>query len=166
VATGIVAVGDAWACTNPSLGRGATIGLMHARLLRDLLRESDPAGDSVDHEKIARRFDEVTVRVTEPIYRATVWLDRHRLAEIDGDIAGVPYRPDDQRWFAGKALFAASLADPDLARDYASIAGLLATPDQVFSRPGVVERVMALGANAPQYPLPGPSRAELLAAIS
>ena len=27
VVTGLVAVGDAWACTNPSLGRGATIGL-------------------------------------------------------------------------------------------------------------------------------------------
>jgi 2-polyprenyl-6-methoxyphenol hydroxylase-like FAD-dependent oxidoreductase len=166
VATGIVAVGDAWACTNPSLGRGASIGMTHARLLRDLLRESDPAGDAADHDKIARRFDEVTARVAEPIYRGTVWLDRHRLAEIDADIAGVPYRPDDQRWSAAKALFAASLADPDLARDYASIAGLLATPDQVLSRPGVLDRVMALGWNAPQYPLDGPSRADLLAAIS
>ena len=26
VATGVVAVGDAWACTNPSVGRGASIG--------------------------------------------------------------------------------------------------------------------------------------------
>jgi 2-polyprenyl-6-methoxyphenol hydroxylase-like FAD-dependent oxidoreductase len=161
VATGIVAVADAWACTNPSVGRGATIGLTHARSLRDLLRESDPA----DHEKIARRFDEVTTRVAEPIYRATVWMDRHRLAEIDADIAGVPYRTDDQRWFVGKALFAASLADPDLIRDYAAIGGLLTTPDQVLSRPGVLDRVMALGASAPQYPLPGPSRADLLAAL-
>jgi flavin-dependent dehydrogenase len=32
VATGVVAVGDAWACTNPSLGRGASIGLLpHAQ---------------------------------------------------------------------------------------------------------------------------------------
>src|SRR5258708_39957949 len=30
VATGIVRVGDSWACTNPSLGRGITTGLMHA----------------------------------------------------------------------------------------------------------------------------------------
>jgi 2-polyprenyl-6-methoxyphenol hydroxylase-like FAD-dependent oxidoreductase len=161
VATGIVAVGDAWACTNPSLGRGASIGLMHGRLLRDLLRETDTA----DHEKIARRFDEVTARVTEPIYRATLWLDRHRLAEIDADIAGAAYRPDDQRWATTKAMFAASLHDPDLTRDFASIAALLATPDQVLARPGTVERVWALGGNAPQYPLPGPSRTDLLAAI-
>lgn len=161
VATGVLAVADAWACTNPSLGRGASIGLMHARLLRDLLHECDPA----DHDKIVRRFDEMTMQVTEPIYRATLWLDRHRLAEIDADIAGRPYRPDDPRWTAAKALFAASLADPDLTRDHSAIAGLLTTPDQVFARPGVVDRVMALGAAAPQYPLPGPARAELIATL-
>jgi 2-polyprenyl-6-methoxyphenol hydroxylase-like FAD-dependent oxidoreductase len=162
VATGVVVVGDAWACTNPSLGRGASIGLTHARLLRDLLRENDTA----DHDKISRRFDELTTTVVEPIYRATVWYDRHRLAEVDSDVAGAPYRPDDQRWTMNKALFAASLADPGLARDLASIGGLLATPDQVFSRPGVVQRVLELGAAAPQYPLPGPSRADLLAATA
>ena len=84
VATGVVAVGDAWACTNPSLGRGAALALMHARLLRDLLRETDPA----DHDKFARRFDELTAEAAEPLYRATLWYDRHRLAEIDADIAG------------------------------------------------------------------------------
>ena len=94
VATGVVAVGDAWACTNPSVGRGAAIALMHARSLRDLLRETDPA----DHDKFARRFDEVTAQAVEPLYRATLWYDRHRLAEIDADIAGTPYRTDDQRW--------------------------------------------------------------------
>ena len=30
VATGILPVGDALCCTNPSLGRGITMGLMHA----------------------------------------------------------------------------------------------------------------------------------------
>jgi 2-polyprenyl-6-methoxyphenol hydroxylase-like FAD-dependent oxidoreductase len=161
VATGVVAVGDAWACTNPSLGRGAAIALIHARLLRDLLRDTDPG----DHDKIVRRFDELTTQVVEPIYRATVWFDRHRLAEIDGDIAGTPYRTDDPRWAAVKALQAASLVDQDLVRDYVSVASMLTTPDQVFSRPGVAGRVMALGAGAPQYPQPGPTRAELLAAV-
>jgi 2-polyprenyl-6-methoxyphenol hydroxylase-like FAD-dependent oxidoreductase len=37
VITGLAALGDAWACTNPSLGRGASIGLLHACALRDLL---------------------------------------------------------------------------------------------------------------------------------
>ena len=38
VATGLVAVADAWACTNPSAGRGLTVGLLHAVRLRDALR--------------------------------------------------------------------------------------------------------------------------------
>jgi 2-polyprenyl-6-methoxyphenol hydroxylase-like FAD-dependent oxidoreductase len=162
VATGVVLVGDAWACTNPSVGRGAALGLIHARLLRDLLRETEPA----DHEKLARRFDELTAQTVEPLYRSTVWLDRHRLAEIAGDLAGTPYRPDDQRWMVSKALYAASLHDPDLARAYATVAGFLATPDEVLSTPGVLDRVMALGLDAPQYPLPGPSRAALLEALA
>jgi hypothetical protein len=45
-------------------------------LLRDLLRETDPA----DHDKFARRFDELTAQAAEPLYRATLWYDRHRLA--------------------------------------------------------------------------------------
>ena len=38
VATGVVAVGDAWACTNPSAGRGITVGLIHAQGLRHVVR--------------------------------------------------------------------------------------------------------------------------------
>jgi hypothetical protein len=44
------------------------------------------------------------------------------------------------------------------------IAGMLALPPEVLSRPGAVERVLAAGGGAPRYPLPGPARHELLAA--
>ncbi|MCU7728497.1 FAD-dependent monooxygenase [Actinoplanes sp. KI2] len=162
VATGVVAVGDAWACTNPSVGRGASMAMIHAGLLRDLLRETDPA----DHDKLARRFDEASMQVVEPLYRATVWNDRHRLAEMAADAAGTAYRTDDPRWPMSKALFAASLVDPDLARGYTSIAAFIATPDEVFGGAGVAERVIALGMGAPQYPLPGATRGELLAALA
>jgi 2-polyprenyl-6-methoxyphenol hydroxylase-like FAD-dependent oxidoreductase len=161
VATGIVAVGDAWACTNPSLGRGAAIGLLHAGCLRDVLRDVDPG----DPEKLARRFDEVTTTTVEPLYRMTLGFDRHRLAEIDADIAGTPYATDDRRWHVGNALFAASLVDHDACRAYQSLASFLTTPDELFAEPGVLDRVLELGAGAPQYPLPGPSRQELLTTI-
>jgi 2-polyprenyl-6-methoxyphenol hydroxylase-like FAD-dependent oxidoreductase len=162
VATGVVAVGDAWACTNPSLGRGAALALVHARLLRDLLRETDPA----DHDKFARRFGELTAQAAEPLYRATLWYDRHRLAEIDADIAGLPYRTDDQRWAISKALFAGSLADPDLTRAYSAVASFIAMPEEILAPAGVLDRVIALGMAAPQYPLPGPARPELLGALA
>jgi 2-polyprenyl-6-methoxyphenol hydroxylase-like FAD-dependent oxidoreductase len=162
VATGVVAVGDAWACTNPSLGRGAALALVHARLLRDLLRETDPA----DHDKFARRFGELTAQAAEPLYRATLWYDRHRLAEIDADIAGLPYRTDDQRWAISKALFAGSLADPDLTRAYSAVASFIAMPEEILAPAGVLDRVIALGMAASQYPLPGPARPELLGALA
>ncbi len=162
VATGVVAVGDAWACTNPSLGRGTSIGLLHARTLRDLLREVDPE----EHEKLARRFDELTAAVVEPLYRLTLWYDRHRLAEIEADIAGVPYQADDQRWAVTKATFAASLSDPEIARGYQSLTSLLTTPTEFLAEPGVLDRVIQLGMGAPSYPIPGPDRRELLAAVA
>lgn len=56
VATGVMAVGDAWACTNPSVGRGASIGLLHAVALRDVLRDG-PVDDPL---ALARCWEEVT----------------------------------------------------------------------------------------------------------
>ncbi|MFF5084027.1 hypothetical protein ACFY36_43830 [Actinoplanes sp. NPDC000266] len=156
--TGMVPVGDAWACTNPSLGRGAAFTLIHAQILRDALRDTDPSG----HDKLARRFHEATARTLLPLYRATNGFDKHRLAEIEGDATGVPYRTDDLRWIGAKALYAAALRDPDMLRAYLTVAGFLETPDEVFARPGVRDRVLALGVSAPRYPLPGPGRAELL----
>lgn len=162
VATGVVAVGDSWACTNPSLGRGATIGLLHSIGLRDVLREADLS----DHDKVVRRFHEWTAKAVEPLYRATLWFDRHRLAELEADRDGVAYQTDDRRWAFTLATFAASQTDPDLARTYLSLASLLATPDDVLAEPGLAEKIIKGGGSAPNYPLPGPRRAELLAAIN
>lgn len=162
VATGVVAVGDAWACTNPSLGRGATFGLLHACGLRDVLRETG----ADDHDKLVRRFHEWTTAALEPLYRATLWFDGHRLAELDADAAGRPYRTDDPGWAFSLAMFAAGQADPDLARAYHSVTSLLATPDQLLAEPGTAEKIIALGGDAPTYPLPGPARRDLLAAIN
>ncbi|MFG1708869.1 FAD-dependent oxidoreductase [Nonomuraea sp. M3C6] len=161
VVTGLVAVGDAWACTNPSLARGTSIGLLHACGLRDLLREVGPdqAG------RLAVRFDEVTETTVAPLYRMTLAFDRHRLAEIDGEITGKPYRTSDATWAMSKAMYAAAYRDPDVLRAYSAIAALIATPQEVLAEPGMVGKVTTTAAGAPPYATPGPSRAELLAAI-
>ena len=39
VVTGVALLADAWACTNPSVGRGMALGMLHARHLRDVARE-------------------------------------------------------------------------------------------------------------------------------
>jgi 2-polyprenyl-6-methoxyphenol hydroxylase-like FAD-dependent oxidoreductase len=161
VATGIVSLGDAWACTNPSLGRGTSMAVMHACLLRDLLAQNDPN----DHVGFALGFAARTAEVLDPLYDATQWADAQRSREIDADVLGEPYSTDDRRWHVVKALSAASWADQELVRSLVTIASFLAPPAEVLGRPGVMDRVLELGAQAPQYPLPGPRRPELLAAL-
>jgi 2-polyprenyl-6-methoxyphenol hydroxylase-like FAD-dependent oxidoreductase len=162
VVTGVVLVGDAWACTNPSLGRGTSIGAVHARQLQQVLREVDLE----DPEKVVRRFDDATSAVVEPLYRATVAFDRHRLAELAGEMEGRPYESDDPRWVLTKALAAAALMDPDALRLFLRTSLLLELPQQLFADPAVAQRVLSLGGGAPRYPLPGPSRDEVLSAIA
>jgi 2-polyprenyl-6-methoxyphenol hydroxylase-like FAD-dependent oxidoreductase len=159
VVTGVLTLGDSSAFTNPSLGRGATIGLLHALRLRELLRSTDGAGP---HD-VALRWAADTATELEPWYRATVATSRSRLAEMEGDRAGIAAAPDE-RWAPAKTLAAGSRRDPAVLRMQLEIAGMLALPAEVFSRPGAVERVQAAGADAPRYPLPGPDRRALLAA--
>ena len=160
IATGVVPLGDSWACTNPSVGRGASIGVVHACALRDTLRRLAPA----DARDLAIAWHEATTERVEPYYRDTLTFDRHRLAEIDAQIAGVPYETDDPAWLLGQALASAAGKDPDLLRGQLEIVSLLARGIDVLSRPGVAERVLELGATGD--PLPGPSRAELLALVA
>ena len=161
-ATGVVSVGDAWACTNPSLGRGISIALEHAVCLRDTLREVPL--DRPDDVTVA--FAEATAERVEHRYRATLDIDRHRLAELRSDAAGEDYAPDDPGWVISKALFAAAARDDEVLRALVSVSELLATATDALGVPGVFDRVVELGADAPRYPAGNPDRAALLAAAA
>lgn len=158
VATGVVALADAWACTNPSLGRGISMGIVHAAALRSLLRDVSP-DDALD---LATRWDELTRQTVEPHFVDTLGFDRHRLAEIEAAIEGRPYETDDPAWNLTNALANSITKDPDLLRGFIEVASLLDTGVNVVSRPGVAERATAL---ADHTPLPGPGRAELLSLV-
>lgn len=158
VALGVVALADSWACTNPSVGRGASIGLLHAVCLRDLLREASAA----EGVELVSRWDELTLEVVEPLYRETLAFDRHRLAEIDAQIAGVPYETEDPAWLLGQALRRGAAADPDLFRAQVTIGFLLERGADVLSRPGLADKAISL--DAPEV-APGPSRNELVALV-
>jgi 2-polyprenyl-6-methoxyphenol hydroxylase-like FAD-dependent oxidoreductase len=157
VATGVLTVGDAWACTNPSLGRGITLGLVHARHLRDFVRL---------HLEHPREMAEVWDRVTEselaPWYRSTVREDGARLRALDAARRGAPPpAPPDAGAALREALQPTSMLDPDLFRAMVETRSCYATPEEVLARPGVADRVRELAAEPPPRP-PGPSRAELL----
>ena len=162
VATGVVAVADSWACSNPANGRGASIGMLHAVTLRDQLREvglDDPAA-------FAEAFHTATARTVEPWYRATLATDRYRLAEIESGVRGGTYDPQDSQYQLGKALGAAAAQDPDCLRAYLDIWLVLRTPGEVFARPGLRDKILQLGSGWRDVEPLGPSREQLLALAS
>jgi flavin-dependent dehydrogenase len=162
VATGVVAVGDAWACSNPTVGRGASIGMLQAMLLRDTI-----AGTGLDDPwEFACSFHHATTETVEPWYRDTLSGDRHRLAEIDALISGGEYRPGDPGWEIGQAFANAAFKDPDCLRGFVDIAMLLSRATDVAARPGLLDKVIALGAGWRDEPIPAPSRAELLSIVA
>ena len=159
VVTGLLPVGDSWACTNPSVGRGASIGLMHAVALRDLLaRHADDAPSD-----LASAWDEATRRSVTPWYEATVAGDRHRLQEITAQLAGREYAPEDPGYEIGKALVHAAGQDPDCLRALFQIAGVRQLPLDALAADGVLDKVIALGAGWRDEPPLGPTRDELVA---
>jgi 2-polyprenyl-6-methoxyphenol hydroxylase-like FAD-dependent oxidoreductase len=161
VATGIATVADAWACTNPSNGRGMALGMVHARALRDVAREhfDEPAG-------FAEAWHEATERVLTPWYRSTVAESRARLRALHAARAGMPPAPPSDPATAAEALLpVAAMRDPDLFRGFLETRACIATPEEVLARPGVTERVLALGAGGASPPL-GPTRAQLLGILA
>ena len=159
VATGVVAVADSWACSNPANGRGASIGMLHAVTLRDQLRAvslDDPA-------EFAAAFHAATAETVEPWYRATLTTDRHRLGEIKAGIRGAAYDPQDAAYGLEKALDNAVQHDPDCMRASLDTRLVLRTPQEVFARPGLRDKVLQLGAGWREERSFGPSREQLLA---
>jgi len=163
VVTGMVPVGDAWSCSNPSLGRGSTIGLLQAITLRNVLRGR--SFDRRDAADLTTDFDAAIDREVLPYVEASMTFTRHRLAEIESDIVGTPYRTADIGWMRSNALYAAAHRDPDVLRAYCDVSHLVRLPADALAAPGLAQTVGALGGGIPRYFLPGPSRTELLAAL-
>lgn len=161
VATGFVAVADAWACTNPSAGRGLTVGFIHARLLRDVLRETGG-----EPRRVVEEFDRRTESELRPWYDAQFVADRARYAEMDALREGrTPPAPSDPLCLSIVSLMRAMGADPDLFRAALEYIGTLAPIQAIVNRPDVRERMLAARErmkDIPPMPLPGPSRTQLL----
>ncbi len=160
VATGVVSVADAWAATNPTLGRGISLGTRHAVALRDLLRDVE-AGD---HRRVVERFDEVTQEEHTPWYRSTVWHDRHRMADIDAEIEGRPRPEGDELWDRFLAFSGAAFSDMTLLPQFLATFQLQRRPEEVLADPAIVAHMTAADIKVPERS--GPPRAELLAAVS
>ena len=133
VVTGFAVVGDAWACTNPSAGRGLSVGLLHAQVLRNTARQqiNDPAA-------FALAYDAETERQVTPFYRNQIAADRVRIAEMDALLDGTP--PPAPNPVMSKLLAAAS-HDADVFRALLETVLCVALPQEVMARPYVAAKM-------------------------
>lgn len=160
VATGILTVGDASSCTNPSLGRGISLGLMHTEVMRACVAEhlDDP-------HALSLAFHERSAAEITPWHDATVQTDRRRVREMRIHRDGGTPTPNDAERIAD-VMQGSVLLDPVITRGFAEVFSCFATGDEVMARPGFLDRVMACADRVSTAPPPGPNRAELLELVS
>jgi flavin-dependent dehydrogenase len=133
VVTGFAAVGDAWACTNPSAGRGLSVGLLHAQLLRNIARAhiDDPG-------TFALAYDVETEGKVTPSYRNQIAADRARIAEMNALLEGTtPPAPNP----AISRLIKAASHDAGVFRAMLETVLCVALPQEIMTRPYVIAKM-------------------------
>ena len=155
-ATGIATVGDAHACTNPSLGRGMSLGLKHLEILRGCVAEhlDDPTA-------FAHALHDRTRCELQPYHDATTQTDRRRVNDMRLYRDGATPEPTPEERVAD-AIVANASSDPVMARAFADIMGCNALAEDVLARPGVFDRAVELAHGPAPMAAPGPDRGELL----
>jgi 2-polyprenyl-6-methoxyphenol hydroxylase-like FAD-dependent oxidoreductase len=164
VATGVVAVGDAHAFTEPRLGRGTTFGVMDAVTLRDTVRAHLGQGPT----GFALAYHEAYGRELGPWLRAANSAGRNFTKEtrayITGD--GPEFDAANRGMVLNRALVNASRVDSEVGRWLLDLAGGLAHPADLFGRAGVVDRILELGDHETEAAAAGPTRNELLGLLA
>jgi 2-polyprenyl-6-methoxyphenol hydroxylase-like FAD-dependent oxidoreductase len=158
VVSGVALVADAWACTNPSLGRGIALGLLHAQRLRDVVRTH------LDHPaEFSEAWDAVTEAELTPWYRETVAEDRTRLREIEALRSGIelegPTEPADA---LRTAMISAVPHDAEVFRAFVASRCCLTRLGETLERSDFTDRFVDPAGEHERRPIPGPGRKELL----
>lgn len=142
VATGVLAVGDSAAYTNPALGRGSSLAFAHARLLAETLDET-----GLDYAALACHFDQVTEDAVVPWFRSSVAVDRQRGARMAAVLADEPLPqpdPSDTPAVMAAAMRLASTVDPVVFMAFSRIVHLLSSPMEVMQDGDVVQRILGV----------------------
>jgi 2-polyprenyl-6-methoxyphenol hydroxylase-like FAD-dependent oxidoreductase len=157
-ATGVVPVGDAWGFTNPSIGRGITLGLMHAVDIAPAIAECIE-----EPRKLAEEWERRTAERAARWHASTVDFDRIRAPEVEAHLQGLPdpFDPADPSVAGPRAFASASQYDSQVLHWFSELIACITLPEDVIARPGVFERVLDVALSNPPYVPPGPSRAEL-----
>ncbi|HVT77208.1 MAG TPA: NAD-binding protein [Acidimicrobiales bacterium] len=116
---GFFAIGDSHTCTNPLYGRGSSLAVLQAVLVRDALAGGE------DYEAASQR------RV-EPWYEMSLLTDKPEAANLSG--------------FDLQSMRRATASDdPEVAVQMTRMMSLLTTPTELFSDPALVARLQAAG---------------------
>ena len=161
--TGLLPVGDAWGFTNPSIGRGMTLGLMQAIPVAEAVVAH---GDNP--VALAKEWQRTVDEVSSPWHDATVAFDRLRGPEAEAARLGLPdpFDPNDMNIAGMRAFDSARHYDADVLCEYADAMSCFALPDEIVSRPGVFDKVLEVAMTTEPYRTPGPDRKELEAILS
>jgi len=157
-ATGLVPLGDAWGFTNPSIGRGLTLGMMHV---------IDMAPAIVKHidepRELAGEWERRTGERPARWHASTVDFDRLRAPQVDAFMRGLqdPFDPSDPAVAGPRALTSAAHYDPQVLEWFFEVITCQTLPDDLIAREGVLERVLDVALSNAPYESPGPSRTEL-----
>jgi 2-polyprenyl-6-methoxyphenol hydroxylase-like FAD-dependent oxidoreductase len=161
-ATGMVPVGDAWGFTNPSLGRGVTLGIMHAVDIAPVVSGhlDDPVGLAVGWDR------ETRVRAL-PWHDSTVGFDKIRGPEVEAFRLGLPdpHDPADPMVSGMRAFTSASHYDPEVLSWFGEQMTCTTLAMDVVARDGVFGRVLEVALANETYVNPGPNRSELEALL-
>ena len=133
-ATGVVPLGDAWGFTNPSIGRGITLGMMH-------VIESVPAiaQHMDDPRRLAQEWERLTGDRPAKWHASTVDFDRLRAPQVEALMMGKddPLDPSDPAVAGPRAFASAAHYDPQVLQWFHEVIGCQSLPEDVISREGV-----------------------------
>jgi 2-polyprenyl-6-methoxyphenol hydroxylase-like FAD-dependent oxidoreductase len=156
---GFTAIGDALVCTNPLYGRGCSLGAVQARSLLSAVRTHGS-----DLEALALAMHAAAEEEIVPWYVASVAQDEaSRHARANGGNA------DPATSLLTEGLLPLTRIDATVSRAFFRTLNLLTSPNAVMSDTDVMARVFAYWQTRDTRaaePAPGPSRAEMMAALS
>ena len=169
--TGFHAAGDSHTCTNPAYGRGCSLAMVQAVLLADAV-----AAHPDDMVARSAAYEASCSSEVEPWFHSSVMMDqaraamRKRAASPDSDTdqeARSQGQPDLLAVL--QAVASGAVTDPIVISGFARLLHLLVTPNELFSDPVFMTRIMDLMSNTPALP-PGsglrPTREEVLRSAS
>lgn len=161
--TGVISVGDAWGFTNPTIGRGITLGLMHALDIAPVV-----AAHLDDPVRLAGEWGRATFTRSLPWHTATVEFDRMRGPEMEAFHSGEPdpFDPTDRDVANTRAFVSACHYDAQVLAWFAEMRHCATLPAELFAREGVPERVREVAGSNPVYKTPGPDRSQLEALLA